>query len=448
MLPRLQFRCRALLSFLLVCLCIYLFDPYDNPAILFLRWHGGKVRYHTKSVFLPSGYPQHTRDVLCNITSDDIGLIIKTGYATKSRLESKLRVIDGRWKNENVAIASDYGSYGEMRMNDQAVQVHDVLAGLIEEVEDQSPVRVRLYKKFKKAIKYQSSMPQEDILKSGWELDIMKHIPALELGLEQLPDKKWYLMIDDDTYIHIPSIISILSTLSPSKLHYLGKALGSYTLRFAHGGSGVVFSHAALAHIFQPKHVPLLDQLKLKSLTSEVELGDKLIGELAMGTGIYLNEEYSTHFNGESPWRSKVTKESVCSEVVGFHGLEVEQMGKVKEGLSAVQSVVRWCDLGGLFGGGEFEIENNKTRDGALTAVRQGWDFVGQVGEQPIILEGGDAKDCEKTCAEREECLSWKSEAQKCWAVPWATGGEKTGDKIVSGLRYERLNHLIQSCVP
>lgn len=150
-------------------------------------------------------------------------------------------------------IAGDHESYAERKRNGATTEIHDVVATLLTEDFDKTRERMELYRRFKKATEDSESIVPEEILKSGWELDIMKHIPALELGFKHLQSKKWYLMTDDDTYIHLPSLATILSTLDPTKPHYLRNAIGSYTLRFAHGGSGIIFSH-----IFSPHHAHII----------------------------------------------------------------------------------------------------------------------------------------------------------------------------------------------
>ncbi|CZR56926.1 uncharacterized protein PAC_06815 [Phialocephala subalpina] len=449
MLPRLRLRGRLLLSIFILFFIVYILRPYDNPVILLIRWHASNIRYYYKSSFYPPGHPHHAASPLYNISSNDIGHIIKTGYATKDRLEAKLKAMDERWKSGNVVIAGDYGSYAERKLNGAMMEVHDVVAGLEKEGfgEGKGGGRMELLRRFRKATEDPEGIAgSEEILKDGWELDIMKHIPALELGFKHLLPKKWYLMTDDDTYIHLPSLTAILSTLDSTRPHYLGNAIGSYTLRFAHGGSGIIFSHSALSHIFSPHHMRLITSFKLKSLTAD--FGDKIIAELAMETGIYLNEEYSMHFNGESPWKSMIRKERFCSEVVGFHGMRDGEMDDTAVVLSGVEDKIRWWDLWWDFGKGNESIEDLGTglRIGEGRRVRQGWDFVSRVDEHSNVFKIKTEIDCEKACDGYKECLSWKWERGKCWVVPWVRVGEKVGDAIVSGVNAKRLAILEKAC--
>ena len=57
-------------------------------------------------------------------------------------------------------------------------------------------------------------------------------------------------MIDDDTYLLIENMVETLKQLDPNDDYYLGKILagkcGDKSVDFAHGGSGVILSRAAI----------------------------------------------------------------------------------------------------------------------------------------------------------------------------------------------------------
>ena len=82
-----------------------------------------------------------------------------------------------------------------------------------------------------------------------------------------MPDKKWYLIVDDDTYLVEQSLRMLLEYLDPNVPHYVSNAVGDYRARFAHGGSGVVLPQAAvrrlLAHpeVVTAAHRQSLDEI-------------------------------------------------------------------------------------------------------------------------------------------------------------------------------------------
>ncbi len=179
MLLRLHFRTRLFLSFFSLILLLFFLYPYDNCVILFIRWQARNVRFYAKSTFIPSGHHHHATEPLHRVSASDIGLIIKTGYSTKDRLEARLKAMDERWKSHHVVVAGDYSSYAEMRLNGAMVEVHDVLTGLLKEDLDQKAKRMLLYQRFKKVTQDPAEPVPKYVLRSGEELDIMKVLIAL-----------------------------------------------------------------------------------------------------------------------------------------------------------------------------------------------------------------------------------------------------------------------------
>lgn len=47
----------------------------------------------------------------------------------------------------------------------------------------------------------------------------MQFIPSLELAYRAMPHKKWFILVDDDTYLIYPSLNSILGHFDPSMPH-------------------------------------------------------------------------------------------------------------------------------------------------------------------------------------------------------------------------------------
>ncbi|KAK3348435.1 hypothetical protein B0H65DRAFT_175646 [Neurospora tetraspora] len=68
------------------------------------------------------------------------------------------------------------------------------------------------------------------------------------LAYSKFPNKKWYLLVDDDTYLVQPSLKPLLAHLG-SVPYYIGNAVGDFRIRFAHGGSGIILSQGAKAGI-------------------------------------------------------------------------------------------------------------------------------------------------------------------------------------------------------
>lgn len=82
-----------------------------------------------------------------------------------------------------------------------------------------------------------------------------------------MPHQKWYIMLDDDTYLVDPSLLLVLGHIDPAVPHYIGNAIGDYKGRFAHGGSAVVLSQAAM-HLLFSQNPDVVSAAHLESLTA------------------------------------------------------------------------------------------------------------------------------------------------------------------------------------
>ncbi|KAJ8903244.1 hypothetical protein NDN08_004353 [Rhodosorus marinus] len=100
----------------------------------------------------------------------------------------------------------------------------------------------------------------------GWEGDKDKNLPGFALMYDMFPDKKHYLMVDDDTYVLLDNLATnLLERRLPQedkKPVYIGRFFGvpkptrgcfdrvlKESPPFAHGGSGILMNHASTALI-------------------------------------------------------------------------------------------------------------------------------------------------------------------------------------------------------
>lgn len=85
---------------------------------------------------------------------------------------------------------------------------------------------------------------------AAWGLDKYKFLHMVERAWELQPERHWYVFLEADTYLSIPTLQRWLATLDPRKKLYLGNAIRMWEhpteLYFAHGGSGIVMSGAAV----------------------------------------------------------------------------------------------------------------------------------------------------------------------------------------------------------
>lgn len=114
-----------------------------------------------------------------------------------------------------------------------------------------------------------AEIPSHWFDKSGWRGDKDKNLPALHLMYTAFPGKKWYILLDDDTYIFLENFARyILQDRMDDTPVYTGKVFyisrcggferdGTFMKNksepkgmFAHGGSGIIINRKAMELLY------------------------------------------------------------------------------------------------------------------------------------------------------------------------------------------------------
>lgn len=253
-----------------------------------------------------------------------------------------------------------------------------------------------------------------------------------------MPDKKWYLMVDDDTYLVKQSLMLLLDHLDPNIPYYIGNAVGDYRARFAHGGSGVILSRAAMTRLFSCTDVVAKAHLE----AFEETWGDKLLATTLIKVGIYLDEAYTDLFNGEHPRMTKLTEQHSCSPIITFHSLRTPtDMETVDQAFRNATNPVRWIDLWNVFGAPS--VESNVWESG-----RENRDHVGRLDSATTTVNDvREAPDCAEICQSHKMCIAWTwvSSSRVCHFSPWMIPGVKADGKI-SGINVPRAKSIVDKC--
>lgn len=56
----------------------------------------------------------------------------------------------------------------------------------------------------------------------GWKTDAHKNLPGFRILREKFPDAKWYIMLDDDTYLLKNNLAHFLKDFDHDEEHYFG----------------------------------------------------------------------------------------------------------------------------------------------------------------------------------------------------------------------------------
>ncbi|KAJ1556537.1 hypothetical protein HK405_002599, partial [Cladochytrium tenue] len=102
---------------------------------------------------------------------------------------------------------------------------------------------------------------QADEGSSGWQADAQKNLPGIRELYRRFPSAAWYLMVDDDSYVSMANLVAGLSQRGDGRREAVYQGLpnvfrGCDGVRefgggpqFAHGGSGIVLSRAAVERL-------------------------------------------------------------------------------------------------------------------------------------------------------------------------------------------------------
>ena len=285
---------------------------------------------------------------------------------------------------------------------------------------------------------------------------------GMELLVKKSPDKKWYIILDDDTFFVKSSLRLLLSRLDPTEPMYIGNAVGDYRTRFAHGGSGVIISGEAMRRLFNSPRI--VAEAYLNSL--EETWGDRLVALTLQKLGVYLDERFSHHFNGEDPQATRISADKFCSPLLSFHEVRgPDAMSHVAETLRGREAkngemqrdssssasaaaderdLVRWGSVWELFG-------DLSLRQLEKQPARSGRDYIGRKDENTRTWKKArTSAACSERCARsRGWCLAWTFEPETgdCHGSNWMTIGVPAGDGVRSGVIWERIRPLVDKCL-
>ncbi|PKK49875.1 hypothetical protein CI102_5637 [Trichoderma harzianum] len=373
----------------------------------------------------PPPYPLNLRD--------EVGYLVKTGYGTRHRVPALMKAFShggnilSNEKNNFIVV----GDWTPNNQTDDGLPiVYNVVNTMMKTKVDpslQSHPRFAKYRSLQEAVDSADEDKAREIGQEfGWELDALK---------------QWYIILDDDTFLIEPSLHLLLSHLDPSRPYYLGNAVGDYKTRFAHGGSGIVLSREVMRRLFDRPDI--VAQSYIDSL--DETWGDRLVGLTLIKLGIYLDERYSHHFNGEPPDMARVQRDRFCSPIVSFHGARrpgaMEAIGQALSN-NREQPVI-WAQLWQLFA--DTSLDN-----AGREPVRQMRDYVGPTGEDATTWERiASAEVCRKKCRNRKSCLAWTydRETRTCRASPWIViGNSSNAETNESGLDWQAVEPLLRQC--
>jgi hypothetical protein len=273
------------------------------------------------------------------VSPQDVLLIFKTGASTIWR-RMPLHLITTLSMNQipNSVIYSDLPEqlFSSISSIDVLSNVTNIIkqfdpAAYTSYLDQQSPTHINTYREH---ARLPGDEPPDATAgnQPGWLLDKYKFLPMLAHAQRKWPDLKWYIYIEDDTFIFWNNILQYVSTLeSDNEPSYYGFYSGDTNDTFAQGGSGLVFSRSLMRTIFGGDDVP--DLKKYGNETSKACCGDVMLGKVLRDYGVHVNGgTYGTgSFRPEPPWNTGFDNFIWCTPVFTFHHLHQRDILQLSE---------------------------------------------------------------------------------------------------------------------
>lgn len=277
----------------------------------------------TTATTIPLSTPQSSLD------SSDVLLIFKTSATTIwRRMPIHLTTTLSDGKVPNSVVYSDLSE--QLATNIAAIDVLSNESSLLQRydasayssyLELQSPPHANTYREH-------AVLPGDEPIETSmgnppdWLLDKYKFLPMLTHAQRNWPGLKWYIYIEDDTYIFLNNVLRWLAALPlDEKPSYYGAYSGEGNATFAQGGSGIVFSRSLMKTVFGGTNIP--DLQKYGNYAANSCCGDMILGKVLRDQGISVNrgELGPVSFRPEPPWKTGFESNIWCSPVFTFHHL-------------------------------------------------------------------------------------------------------------------------------
>ncbi|ORY81391.1 hypothetical protein BCR37DRAFT_380282 [Protomyces lactucae-debilis] len=259
------------------------------------------------------------------LTVDDIAVIVRTGWQVRDRINGSLSTYLKDRSPNTLAIFAD------REFVVPGYTIHDALKPFFERLSQHfgQSTQKKLYDKIQEL--------DDGVLKTvpgehndGWKLDILKQPMSADLGYHMLSQKrsfKWWVIIDDDTYLHFPSIIPALAELDPAAKHFFGMPTGFDKVTYAQGGSGILLSDGAMEQLFGDRE--FADAMHIKGL--EAVYGDYNLAAHLYERSIFLDQSLAFMFHEHPLADIKWAIRDTCAPLFSVHHMQPSAMRSFSE---------------------------------------------------------------------------------------------------------------------
>ncbi|MCJ1475260.1 hypothetical protein MMC13_003922 [Lambiella insularis] len=180
------------------------------------------------------------------------------------------------------------------------------------------PDDLRYYSKLQNTTATQEALEEANEPDPAWRLARIVFYGAFERMYKLFPRAKWYLIMDNDTWVDAKGLQRYLRRYNPRLPYYLGSVALFDEIAFAHGGSLVTISAKAMemAQNSEPHRSPRNEQW-----------GDFTLALQLRQAGVNLT--WLPMVKGRSPTETDFSREEWCQPFLTLHHVTPEYLEKL-----------------------------------------------------------------------------------------------------------------------
>ncbi|KAI9733620.1 MAG: hypothetical protein M1834_003222 [Cirrosporium novae-zelandiae] len=338
-------------------------------------------------------------DVVCSEFpgADDIMVIMKTG-ATEAYRKVPTHFLTTFRCTPHVAI------YSDLEQDLGPYHIYDALAQVDDEIKRTNP-DFEHYHKLQQFKGPDSQWIKEEIwdYQEAWNLDKWKFLPILNEAWKTMPDAKWFVFIEADTYLVWSNLLQWLQQFDPTVPYYIGCLNYITDQPFAHGGSGYVLSNAALRIVTE--HMVGRTQ-RYNEMTAREWAGDFVMAKVLEEVNITLLSSWPS-FQGETPSSLDYTRRQYCHPVMTYHHMSSEDLTSMWH---FEQDWIKRNSSPSLMRHGDVF---NHLIEPSLSSKILDWDNLSH-DWQPTLSPKHTLEACRAACQDQPNCIQYLFSPKRC----------------------------------
>lgn len=317
---------RAIYLFLVIGLALFFLLTHLRPSSL--PSSQDRTGSSTNSAQTTASKPSSRKNLPCqNLPgADDVVVVLKTG---STELQDKLPI----HLTTTLRCYQHYILFSDFEETFQGETIIDALSSVDPKIQEEHP-DFELWRRLKKSgraalqpheLSGPVSRPNGNAGKKsnpGWKLDKWKFLPMVNRTLHEYPDKKWYLFVETDTYVHWHGLLNYLKVLDWTQPLYVGAQAWIGNIEFAHGGSGFLASRTSMEQVVRMFRA---QQSAVELFTIGHWAGDAILGKAFKDVGSPLKRGWPIWQGddiGQITWeRAEKAGRLWCRPAISYHHL-------------------------------------------------------------------------------------------------------------------------------